>query len=221
MLQDVRSTAQGQGGGCAILFLWKSVRRARSACIKGGHSIQWSTRSPESVLVFIYATGSTRTTCQIEQKCSSSSGIWGTFVGLADEHGNYCSTAGKIACMCDYWLIRLLTRERMDSDNSRTDSVSSASGISTDSKRHVTPIIDMKPIEFWTANRWVLFLLLLKGSLNVRHTYWCSDFLSWWSTCGLRRDSAENILEDCAMVVRNKGENICWPTKQTLNCRTV
>ncbi|GFN87203.1 synaptotagmin 17, partial [Plakobranchus ocellatus] len=44
-------------------------------------------------------------------------------------------------------------RERVDSDNSRTDSVSSASGISVDSKRHVTPIIDMKPIEFWTANR--------------------------------------------------------------------
>ncbi|XP_012937687.1 synaptotagmin-17 [Aplysia californica] len=41
----------------------------------------------------------------------------------------------------------------MDSDNSRTDSVSSASGISTDSRRHVTPVIDMKPIEFWTANR--------------------------------------------------------------------
>ncbi|KAK0040472.1 synaptotagmin-17 [Biomphalaria pfeifferi] len=44
-------------------------------------------------------------------------------------------------------------RERMDSDNSRTDSVSSASGLSSDSKRHVTPIIDMKPIEFWTANK--------------------------------------------------------------------
>ncbi|GFS20881.1 synaptotagmin 17 [Elysia marginata] len=44
-------------------------------------------------------------------------------------------------------------RERVDSENSRTDSVSSASGISVDSRRHVTPIIDMKPIEFWTANR--------------------------------------------------------------------
>ncbi|RUS74398.1 hypothetical protein EGW08_017833, partial [Elysia chlorotica] len=44
-------------------------------------------------------------------------------------------------------------RERVDSENSRTDSVSSASGISVDSRRHVTPIIDMKPIEFWTANK--------------------------------------------------------------------
>ncbi|KAL8609733.1 hypothetical protein ACOMHN_042772 [Nucella lapillus] len=56
-------------------------------------------------------------------------------------------------------------RERIDSDNhSRTDSVSSVGNISADSgiascggggggKRHVTPVIDMKPIEFWTANR--------------------------------------------------------------------
>lgn len=58
-------------------------------------------------------------------------------------------------------------RDRMDSDNhSRTDSVSSVGNISADSgiftssagvgggcKRHVTPVIDMKPIEFWTANK--------------------------------------------------------------------
>ena len=57
-------------------------------------------------------------------------------------------------------------RERVDSDNhSRTDSVSSAGNLSGDNvsvgggggggscKRHVTPVIDMKPIEFWTANR--------------------------------------------------------------------
>nr|KAG5702766.1 hypothetical protein BaRGS_003640 [Batillaria attramentaria] len=50
-------------------------------------------------------------------------------------------------------------RARVDSDNhSRTDSVSSVGTISADSvsgccKRHTTPVIDMKPIEFWTANR--------------------------------------------------------------------
>lgn len=57
-------------------------------------------------------------------------------------------------------------RERVDSDNhSRTDSVSSVGNVSADSvsgtigggggccKRHTTPVIDMKPIEFWTANR--------------------------------------------------------------------
>ncbi|XP_070186319.1 synaptotagmin-17-like [Littorina saxatilis] len=51
-------------------------------------------------------------------------------------------------------------RERTDSDNqSRTDSVSSVGNISADSmhgsccKRHMTPVIDMKPIEFWAANR--------------------------------------------------------------------
>ncbi|ESO87480.1 synaptotagmin 17 [Lottia gigantea] len=43
-------------------------------------------------------------------------------------------------------------RERHDSENSRTDSVSSTG--TPDYKRyHTTPIIDMKPIEFWTANR--------------------------------------------------------------------
>ncbi|CAG2248241.1 synaptotagmin-17-like [Mytilus californianus] len=46
-------------------------------------------------------------------------------------------------------------RERIESDStSRTDSVSSASQISCDYKKGTTtPIIDMKPIEFWTANK--------------------------------------------------------------------
>ena len=45
-------------------------------------------------------------------------------------------------------------RERHDSDNSRTDSTSSSSNISGDYKHYKsTPVIDMKPIEFWTANR--------------------------------------------------------------------
>ncbi|XP_064618215.1 synaptotagmin-17-like [Liolophura sinensis] len=49
-------------------------------------------------------------------------------------------------------------RERIDSDNmSRTDStsISSASNLNVDSKRGsgTTPIIDMKPIEFWTATK--------------------------------------------------------------------
>ncbi|XP_046353008.1 synaptotagmin-17-like [Haliotis rufescens] len=45
-------------------------------------------------------------------------------------------------------------RERHDSDNSRTDSVSSSSNISGEYKHYKsTPVIDMKPIEFWAANR--------------------------------------------------------------------
>ncbi|BFZ18099.1 hypothetical protein BsWGS_21138 [Bradybaena similaris] len=44
-------------------------------------------------------------------------------------------------------------RERMDSEMCRADSVSSASGGSTDSRRHLTPVIDMRTVEFWTANR--------------------------------------------------------------------
>lgn len=49
-------------------------------------------------------------------------------------------------------------RERIDSDNmSRTDStsISSASNLNVDSKRGsgTTPIIDMKPIEFWAATK--------------------------------------------------------------------
>lgn len=47
-------------------------------------------------------------------------------------------------------------RERMESDNasSRTDSVSSASQLSGEYRRGTTtPVIDMKPIEFWAANR--------------------------------------------------------------------
>lgn len=47
-------------------------------------------------------------------------------------------------------------RERTESEStaSRTDSVSSASQISGDYRKGTTtPIIDMKPIEFWTANR--------------------------------------------------------------------
>ncbi|XP_041362689.1 synaptotagmin-17-like [Gigantopelta aegis] len=46
------------------------------------------------------------------------------------------------------------SRERHDSEHSRTDSVSSQSNVSGDSKYYkTTPVIDMKPIEFWTANR--------------------------------------------------------------------
>ena len=46
-------------------------------------------------------------------------------------------------------------RERIESDiSSRTDSVSSCSQISGDYRRGTTtPIIDMKPIEFWAANK--------------------------------------------------------------------
>ncbi|KAK3583038.1 hypothetical protein CHS0354_005684 [Potamilus streckersoni] len=47
-------------------------------------------------------------------------------------------------------------RERTESDNtsSRTDSVSSASQLSFEYKKsNTTPVIDMKPIEFWTANK--------------------------------------------------------------------
>ena len=46
-------------------------------------------------------------------------------------------------------------RERIESDSiSRTDSVSSASQFSFDYRKSTsTPIIDMKPIEFWAANK--------------------------------------------------------------------
>lgn len=44
-------------------------------------------------------------------------------------------------------------RKESDSTASRTDSVSSSSQLSCDLRSTKTPVIDMKPIEFWTANR--------------------------------------------------------------------
>lgn len=56
-------------------------------------------------------------------------------------------------------------RERTESDNtSRTDSVSSVSQINGDYRRGTsTPVIDMRPIEFWTAS---------KENVQPRHHKW-------------------------------------------------
>ena len=67
---------------------------------------------------------------------------------------------------CGAESVKSAGRDRVDSydKHSRTDSVSSVGNLSADSmgsagyccKRHTTPVIDMKPIEFWTANRYTI-----------------------------------------------------------------